>query len=72
MLHVFWLHVKYTLVVQNILMYIKCIGTTQKVTKLQTNLWLHEHKRLVHGWNIKEVIQYERMYNLVVATQSQK
>ncbi len=73
MLHVFWLPVKYTLnVVQNTLIYIKCIGTPQKVTKLQPKFWLHEQKRLIHGWNIKEVIQYGRMYNLIVSPQSQK
>ncbi len=47
MLHVLWLDVKYTLsVVQNILVYIKCIGTSQKVIKLQLNLQLNEHKSL--------------------------
>jgi hypothetical protein len=45
MLHVLWLHVKYTLnEIQNTLVYIKCMGTPQKVTKLQLNLWLNEHK----------------------------
>jgi len=47
MLHVPWLHFKYTLnVVQNILVYIKCIGTLQKVIKLQLNLQFNEHKGL--------------------------
>jgi hypothetical protein len=47
MLHVFWLHVKYTLnVVQNTWVYIKCIGTPQKVTKLQPNLWYMNTKGL--------------------------
>ncbi len=44
MFHVPWLHFKYTLnVVQNILTYIKCVSTPQKVMKLQPNLWLNEH-----------------------------
>jgi hypothetical protein len=39
MLHVPWLDVKYILsVVQNILVYIKCIGKSQKLTELQLNL----------------------------------
>jgi hypothetical protein len=60
MLHVFWLHVKYTLnVVQNMSVYIKCIGTPQKVTKLQPNLWLHEHKRLIHGLISKKLFNME-------------
>jgi len=45
MLHVFWLHVKCTFnVVQNTLVYIQYIGTQQKITKLQPNLQLNEHK----------------------------
>jgi hypothetical protein len=43
MLHVFWLDVKYTLSV----VHIKCIGTSQKVIKLQLNLQLNEHKGLL-------------------------
>jgi hypothetical protein len=66
MLHLFWLDVKYTLsVVQNILVYIKCIGTSQKVIKLQLNLQLNEHKDLF--WMKNPISQYGKMYNLVVA-----
>jgi hypothetical protein len=50
MLNIPWLHAKYTFnVVQNTLMYIKCIGTSQEVTKLQLILWLNEHKGLFFG-----------------------
>jgi hypothetical protein len=66
MLHLFWLDVKYTLsVVQNILVYIKCIGTSQKVIKLQLNLQLNEHKDLF--WMKNPISQYGKMYDLVVA-----
>jgi len=66
MLRLFWLDVKYTLsVVQNILVYIKCIGTSQKVIKLQLNLQLNEHKDLF--WMKNPISQYGKMYNLVVA-----
>jgi len=45
MLHEPWLDVKYIFnVVQNTLIYIKCIGTSQKITELQLNLQLNEHK----------------------------
>jgi len=48
MLHVPWIHVKYTFnLVQNTLVYIKCIGTPQKATKLQLNLQLNEHNGLL-------------------------
>jgi hypothetical protein len=50
MFNIPWLHVKYTFnVVQNTLMYIKSIGTSQEVTKLQLILWLNEHKGLFFG-----------------------
>jgi hypothetical protein len=63
MLHVIWLDVKYTLsVVQNILVYIKCI---QKVIKLKLNLQLNEHEGLF--WMKNPISQYGKMYNLVVA-----
>jgi hypothetical protein len=66
MLHVLWLDVKYILsIVQNILVYIKCIGTSQKVIKLQLNLQLNEHKSLF--WMKNPISQYGKMYNLVVA-----
>jgi hypothetical protein len=66
MLHVLWLDVKYTLsVVQNILVYIKCISTSQKVIKLQLNLQLNEHKALI--WMKNPISQYRKMYNLIVA-----
>jgi hypothetical protein len=49
-------HVKYTLnIVQNTLMYIKCIRTPQKKTKLQLNLWLNEHKGLFLDEKPKDV-----------------
>jgi hypothetical protein len=39
MFHVLWLDVKYILsLLQNILVYIKCTGTSQKVIKLQLNV----------------------------------
>jgi hypothetical protein len=67
MLNIPWLHVKYTFnVVQNTLVYIKCIGTSQEVTKLQLILWLNEHRVYFSVKNPK-LIQYQRMYNLVVA-----
>jgi len=66
MLHVHWLNVKYTFsVVQNILVYIKCIGTSQKTTKLHLNLKLNEQKGLF--WMKNPIGQYGKMYNLVVA-----
>jgi hypothetical protein len=66
MLHVLWLDVKYILsIVQNILVYIKCIGTSQKVIKLQLNLQLNEHNGLL--WMKNPISQYGKMYNLVVA-----
>jgi len=66
MLHVPWLDVKYIFsVVQNILVYIKCVGTSQKVTELQLNLQLNEHKGLFCMKN--PIHQYEKMYNLVLA-----
>jgi hypothetical protein len=47
MFHVTLLHVKYIFnVIKNTLMYIKCMATPQKVTILQLNLWLNEHKSL--------------------------
>jgi hypothetical protein len=66
MLHVPWLDVKYILnVVWHILIYIKCIGTSQKLTKLHLNLQLNEHKGLF--WMKNPISQYGKMYNLVVA-----
>jgi hypothetical protein len=62
MLHEPWLDVKYIFsVVQNTLIYIKCIGTSQKITELQLN----EHKNLL--WMKNPISQYGKMYNLVVA-----
>jgi hypothetical protein len=47
MLYVPWLHVKYIFNgIQNTKMYVKCIGTPQKVTTLQLNLQLNEHNGL--------------------------
>jgi len=44
MFHVPSLHVKYIInLVQNTLVYIKCIGQPRKATKLQPNLWLNKH-----------------------------
>jgi hypothetical protein len=66
MLHVLWLDVKYNLsAVQNILVYKKSIGTSQKVIKLQLNLQLNEHKGLL--WMKIPIRQYGKMYNLVIA-----
>jgi hypothetical protein len=66
MLHEPWLDIKYILsVVQNTLVYIKCISTSQKKTNLQINLQLNEHKGLF--WMKNLVNQYGKMYNLVVA-----
>jgi len=66
MLHEPWLDVTYTFsVVQNTLIYIKCIGPSQKITKLQLNLQLNEHKGLF--WMKNPISQYGKMYNLVVA-----
>jgi hypothetical protein len=66
MLHEPWLDAKYTFsVVQNTLIYIKCIGTSQKITELQLNLQLNEHKGLF--WMKNPISQYGKMYNLVVA-----
>jgi hypothetical protein len=60
MLHVLWLHAKYTFnVVQNTLMYINCINTPQKVTKLQLNLQLHEHKGLFLDLKPKKLMNME-------------
>jgi hypothetical protein len=67
MFHEPWLDVKYTLsVVQNTLVYIKCISTSQKITELQLNLQLNEHKGIF--WMKNPISQYGKMYNLVVAT----
>ncbi len=64
MLHEPWLDVKYILsVVQNTLIYIKCISTSQKKTKLQLNLQLNEHKCLF--WMKNSISQYEMMYIVV-------
>jgi len=50
MFNIPWLNVKYILnVVQSTLVYIKCISTPEKVTKLQLNLQLNEHKVLFLG-----------------------
>ncbi len=66
MLHEPWLDVKYIFsVVQNTLVYIKCISTSQKITKLQLNLQLNEHKHLF--WMKNPISEYEMMYILVVA-----
>jgi len=65
MFHEPWLDVKYTFsVVQNILVYIKCISTSQKITELQLNLQLNEHKAIF--WMKNPINQYVKMYNLVV------
>ncbi len=54
MFNIPWLHVKYTFnVVQNTLVYIKCIGTSQEITKLQLILWFNEHKGLFLDENPK-------------------
>jgi hypothetical protein len=57
MLHEPWLDVKYILsVVQNTLVYIKCISTSQKKTKLQLNLQLNNLTSFVKiglEWNIQ-------------------
>jgi hypothetical protein len=64
MLHEPWLDVKYTFsVVQNTLIYIKCIGTSQKITKLQLNLQLNKNL----FWMKNPISQYGKMYNLVLA-----
>jgi hypothetical protein len=66
MLHELWLNVKYILnVVQNTLIYIKCIGTSHKKTELQLNLQLNEHKGLF--WMKNPISQYGKLYNLVAA-----
>jgi len=66
MLHEPWLDVKYTFnVVQNTLIYIKCISMSQKKTKLQLNLQLNEHKNLF--WMKNPISQYGKMYNSVLA-----
>jgi hypothetical protein len=54
--------------VKNTLVYVKCIGTPQKVTKLQPNLQLNEHRGLFLDEKPKEVNQYGRIHNLVVTT----
>jgi hypothetical protein len=61
MLHVFWLHVKYTLnVVQSTLVYIKCIGiryatkSNQVTTKFVTT-WTQE----AYSW-----MKYQRSYSI--------
>jgi len=60
MLHIFWLHVKYTFnVVQNILVYINCIGTPQKKTKLQLILQLNEHTSLCLDEKLKKLVNIE-------------
>jgi hypothetical protein len=61
MLNIFWLCVKYTFnVVQNTLVHIKCIGMSQKVTKLQLNLQLNEHNNLILDEKLKKLINAER------------
>jgi hypothetical protein len=60
MFNVTWIHVKYIFIVlQNTLVYVKCIGTPQKVTKLQPNLWLNEHKSYFWMKNLKKLINME-------------
>jgi hypothetical protein len=60
MLHVLWIHVKYIFnVVQNTLVYIKCLGTPYKVTKLQPNLQLNENKGLFLNEKLKKLINME-------------
>jgi len=57
MFHVPWLHVKYTFnETQNTLVYIKSISTPQKITKLQLNLWLNEHKGLFLNEKPKKLV----------------
>ncbi len=53
-------------------MYIKSISTPQKVTKLQLNLQLNEHKGQFLDEKQKKINQYEQMYNLIIAPQLQK
>jgi hypothetical protein len=60
MLHVPWLHIKYTLiVVKSILVYITCIGIPQKVTKLQLHLRLNEHKGLLLDEKLEKLVNME-------------
>jgi len=60
MLQIPWLHVKYSFdVVQNILVYIKCIGTPQEVTNLQPNLQLNEYKGLLLDEKPKKLVNME-------------
>jgi hypothetical protein len=40
-------------------MYIKCIGTSQKVTKLQLHLRLNEHKGLLLDEKPKKLVNME-------------
>jgi hypothetical protein len=61
MLQIPWLHVKYSFdVVQNILVYIKCIGTPREVTNLQLNLQLNEHKGLFLDEKPKKLVNMDR------------
>jgi hypothetical protein len=51
---------KYILnVIQDTLVYIKCICTLQKVTKLQLNLQLNEHKGLFLYEKPKKLVNIE-------------
>ncbi len=59
MLHVLWLHVKYTLnVVKNIYVHTMYMHTT-KVTKLQPNLRLNEHNGLFLDEKLKKLVDME-------------
>jgi hypothetical protein len=56
-----WLHVNYILhVVQNTLMYIKCIGIPQLITKLQPNLQVNEFKSLFLNENPKKLVNMDK------------
>jgi hypothetical protein len=60
MFHVPWLHVKYIFnLVQNTLMYIKCIGILQIIIKLQPHLQLNEYKSLLLNEKPKKLVYTE-------------
>jgi hypothetical protein len=46
-------------VVQNILMYIKCIGTSHEITKLQPILQLNKHKGMLLDEKPKKLVIME-------------
>jgi hypothetical protein len=60
MFYIPWLHVKYIFnVVQNILIYIKCIGTPQEISNFQPNFQLNEHKGLFLNEKPKNLVNME-------------